>query len=560
MLALLFALVAAAAILSESAPIKAIPNADEAFLESMLDSLKPSAPQLTEDLQVGNVYGSVNIVKITVGAQDAGCTAQNNPEATGNPVPASGAGMLVAAGKDQFVLHDHVGNLAARIPDPNRAFATYKFASSVKVTKVVIVQHGNGIDEIELFSGTTSCGKSQGKAPNGQVTGPGVGLQESVAYDYTGFSSTCPPNKDFKIIIRTITCTCGYATYRMIPMAVPARTEDVGNRHEEVHGAGGIVDLLDKMLSKVVGSVASTSTKKTDADDALAKQKIAFDAAKSAAVVATDEFIASNLQAEKEKAMIGQIRAMVISLNKGQFVDFATCKDMKAANKDAKSGVYDFSANGKSYKAYCDMDTAGGGWTLAMRTQEGGDAFNYEATHWTSDTVVNDADFASGDFGNSQAKFAAFNVMPVSEMLIKSKATGRFSQLGLPRVTTLLDLFKSGTTNLNVISGDSTPQKVMSGGASSVCGVAWRSNAKSASFNDFKVRIGGFFTHQWDCSYGSDSNGQPTGAEQAGIGLWNHRWGPERTSGRDAGTCQAHNYNNAPGGGQQTVAVTLWVR
>jgi hypothetical protein len=65
------------------------------------------------------------------------------------------------------------------------------------------------------------------------------------------------------------------------------------------------------MLSKVVGSVASTSTKKTDADDALAKQKIAFDAAKSAAVVATDEFIASNLQAEKEKAMIGQIRAMV---------------------------------------------------------------------------------------------------------------------------------------------------------------------------------------------------------------------------------------------------------
>ena len=56
-------------------------------------------------------------------------------------------------------------------------------------------------------------------------------------------------SSDFKIIIRTITCTCGYATYRMIPMAVPARTEDVGNRHEEVHGAGGIVDLLDKASS-----------------------------------------------------------------------------------------------------------------------------------------------------------------------------------------------------------------------------------------------------------------------------------------------------------------------
>jgi len=170
------------------------------------------------------------------------------------------------------------------------------------------------------------------------------------------------------------------------------------------------------------------------------------------------------------------------------------------------------------------METQGGGWTLVMRSAEGGDAFQYESTHWTSDSVLNEDDFADGGFGSSQAKFNGFNVMPVSEMLIKSKVTGRFSQLGLPRVTTLLDLFKSNTANLNVISGDNKPQKVMSGGDSTPCGTAWRTNAKSTSFDNFKVRIGGFFTHTWDCSsYGVDSNGQATGAEQAGMGLFNNR-------------------------------------
>ena len=108
----------------------------------------------------------------------------------GAPVAAVGAGMLVAPGTATFVLHDHV--MVGRVPAESRAFASYKFAARVRVTKVVIVQHTNGIDEIELFSGTTSCGKSRGTAPNGQVTAPGIGLQEHVAYDYTGFSTSCP--------------------------------------------------------------------------------------------------------------------------------------------------------------------------------------------------------------------------------------------------------------------------------------------------------------------------------------------------------------------------------
>jgi hypothetical protein len=65
------------------------------------------------------------------------------------------------------------------------------------------------------------------------------------------------------------------------------------------------------MLSKLVSSVATSSTKKTDAESALAKQQKLFDDAKADADVATDEYITANLQAEKEKMMIGHIRAMV---------------------------------------------------------------------------------------------------------------------------------------------------------------------------------------------------------------------------------------------------------
>ena len=118
---------------------------------------------------------------------------QSNPNpVTGNPVPDTGAGHLVAAGLAGFALHDH--DRIDRTPNPAKAFANYTFATRVKVTKAVIVQHNNGADQIELFSDSKSCGFSRGKArTDGQITGPGNTLQEQVLYDYT-FAADCPPS------------------------------------------------------------------------------------------------------------------------------------------------------------------------------------------------------------------------------------------------------------------------------------------------------------------------------------------------------------------------------
>ncbi len=65
------------------------------------------------------------------------------------------------------------------------------------------------------------------------------------------------------------------------------------------------------MLSKVVSTVSTFSVKKDDAQINLAKEEKTFNTAKDNSKLATDEFIAASNQAEKEKQMIYQIRAMV---------------------------------------------------------------------------------------------------------------------------------------------------------------------------------------------------------------------------------------------------------
>jgi len=579
-LALLFALVAAAAVLSHSSPV--MPNADtknvadvmlsqtsgtandDGANEMMLTGLLASlATKSTKDVQLAmtseNVYGSVNIIKVVGPTSQSGSgSVQSNPSpVTGNPVPDSGAAHLVQPGTSGYGLHDHDRN--GRVPNPNKAFLTYTFASPVKVTKAVIVQHGNGVDELELFSGSTSCGTSKGKArSNGQVTNPGVSLQEHVLYDYT-FSTNCPPSTEFKLQIRTITCTCGYMIYRMYPLAERAvvRT-DVGDRHEEIHGNNGILDLIDKMLAKVVSTTSTAAARKTEAEQAAAKEKTEYEAKKTAETVATDEYIAQNNQAEKEKKMIGEIRAMVIRLNKGKFHP-QSCKDLKASDPSAQSGVYTLTHKDTDFKAYCDMSTAGGGWTLVMRTHKE-DNFNYEASFWTTPKTLNPAELNNGNHGAPEFKGDGFNSILASEILIKSATTGRHSQLGMSKVSNLRDLFAGPTTRLNVVSGDAKPQQLMSGGSNGACGVAWRTNSGGGTHGKHKVRIGGYFTAAWGCNYGADSNGDPTAAEQAGVGLWDMHWSPFRLTGRSAGVRQAHNYNNCQGGGQVTTPTTIWVR
>jgi len=190
------------------------------------------------------------------------------------------------------------------------------------------------------------------------------------------------------------------------------------------------------------------------------------------------------------------------------------------------------------------MQTAGGGWTLAMRTMAGGDTFNYDGPLWTNTDTLNELNFADGGFPSvpSEAKFPAFNVMPVSEVLIKSQLTSRFSQLGLPRVTPLLDLFKSPSSILSFISGDARPQRLMSNGNDPICDAAWRTNSRTGSAA--RVRLGGYFFKSWNCEYGLDDQQQKTSPEMAGIGLFDNAWAPFRTTVCTSPNLQRFNFSD----------------
>ncbi len=65
------------------------------------------------------------------------------------------------------------------------------------------------------------------------------------------------------------------------------------------------------MLSKVVTTTSTVAARKTQAEQEAAKEKKEYEAKKTAETIASEEFIAQNNQAEKEKKMIGEIRAMV---------------------------------------------------------------------------------------------------------------------------------------------------------------------------------------------------------------------------------------------------------
>jgi len=71
------------------------------------------------------------------------------------------------------------------------------------------------------------------------------------------------------------------------------------------------------------------------------------------------------------------------------------CADIKKSNSSSKSGVYNISvhAGDSSYQVYCDMETAGGGWTVFQRRLDGSETF---FRPW--------AEYAEG-FGNAAREF-----------------------------------------------------------------------------------------------------------------------------------------------------------
>ncbi len=89
---------------------------------------------------------------------DAGCAAQGGysfDAPTGTAVPTDrtdNVAALINQNPSNFGMHDHVYP-APHVPDANRAWALYKFNNLALVKRFTVIEHVNGVDELEGFAG-----------------------------------------------------------------------------------------------------------------------------------------------------------------------------------------------------------------------------------------------------------------------------------------------------------------------------------------------------------------------------------------------------------------------
>lgn len=109
-------------------------------------------------------------------------------------------------------------------------------------------------------------------------------------------------------------------------------------------------------------------------------------------------------------------------------------------------GVYQLSASGQSFDAYCDMTHAGGGWTLAARV-DGAGQHNYQSSFWTDSANVNEG--APG-ISRDEHRNVAFRSSPFTQVRVSFESEF-MSDLFVPersvllahQATSLLDVFQS---------------------------------------------------------------------------------------------------------------------
>jgi len=228
----------------------------------------------------------------------------------------------------------------------------------------------------------------------------------------------------------------------------------------------------------------------------------------------------------------------------------ASCLEILKKSPLSKDGPYWLKIGGKAVPVWCDMTTHGGGWTQLLRVT--GTTFEWSSKHWTTATTLNPGKVQPAW---DDAKFATFNELVVGEVLLKSKA-GKFTVLKLPSSDkALLGHFKGPAKVLQYVAGAATPLELVNGQKVGTCNPPWRLNSKGS--HKAWIRLGGWATKTWNCGYGNDASGSPTGAHLIGFGLRDDEWGPFKWKIKSFGIRDAHDAGHI---GQTVSSGQIWGR
>lgn len=168
----------------------------------------------------------INRVEIPVGSCDGPCApeAQNTWAANFPTLDPTriGIGYIVEPAPfiwatTPFALHDNVYS-GQYVPNPARAVITYTFSRPTSVRDLVVVQHTNGITEIEGFVSIEGDMKSIGVASSGLVgSSTGANMFTEGVSDIFEFPTATPASSILQLVINKTSLVDGYATYRIYP-------------------------------------------------------------------------------------------------------------------------------------------------------------------------------------------------------------------------------------------------------------------------------------------------------------------------------------------------------
>ena len=208
-------------------------------------------------------------------------------------------------------------------------------------------------------------------------------------------------------------------------------------------------------------------------------------------------------------------------------VYYTDCDDLQDARPKASSGVYELDPDGDGgdnpFKAHCDMDTAGGGWTLAIKADGRNDTFAYGNSIWTNQKLLNPG---APKLNHKEAKLATFNRVSFQEVLIGMEypiGSGNvsFRSIDIPlQKPSLHDVFK-GTNYIQTSRGRGTWKSLIQDSS-------LQRNCNREGFNvdlnthGMRVRIGISSNQENDCSSPDSYIG--IGAPDYGQSLCDGTW------------------------------------
>jgi hypothetical protein len=111
---------------------------------------------------------------------------------------------------------------------------------------------------------------------------------------------------------------------------------------------------------------------------------------------------------------------------------FTSCKEIKERIPAARNGAYIVEpptpTRAKPYQVHCEMDTEGGGWTLALKVDGTKQTFTYDSALWTDTNLLNES---SANTEMLEAKLSPFLTIPATGILVRFIANSATQNLAI---------------------------------------------------------------------------------------------------------------------------------